>query len=174
MSLRRWCPRYLGENYYQAIARGSLEETWSLCACILPSPRRCPIFCEILDPPQNCQARRRGIHQWVRIGFSGDGLGRGIFNPSVVSFTSDQAHQARTDFKSYGRNSLGPCGVLVWPCWLAGEDMPIPLLPLGSAGKALLTPVRKEVEWQYKCFIEWKYQKYIGYQELCRQNEKEK
>ena len=41
----------LGENYYQAIARGFLgEETWSLCAHILPSPRRCPICCEILDP----------------------------------------------------------------------------------------------------------------------------
>ena len=32
------------------------------------------------------------------------------------------------------------------------------------AGKALLTPIRKEVEWQFKCFIEWKYQKYLGYQ----------
>ena len=42
------------------------------------------------------------------------------------------------------------------------------------AGKALLTPIRKEAEWQYKCFIEWNYQKYIGYRELCRQNEKEK
>ena len=42
------------------------------------------------------------------------------------------------------------------------------------AGKALLTPIRKEAEWQFKCFIEWKYQKYIGYQELCTQNEKEK
>ena len=31
------------------------------------------------------------------------------------------------------------------------------------AGKVLLTPIRKEVEWQFKCFIEWKYQKYIGY-----------
>ena len=31
------------------------------------------------------------------------------------------------------------------------------------AGKALLTLIRKEVEWQSKCFIEWKYQKYIGY-----------
>ena len=42
------------------------------------------------------------------------------------------------------------------------------------AAKVLLIPIRKEVEWQCKCFIEWKYQKYIGYQELCRQNEKEK
>ena len=42
------------------------------------------------------------------------------------------------------------------------------------ADKALLTPIKKEAEWQYKCFIEWKCQKYIGYQELCRQNEKAK
>ena len=47
----RWCPHRLGENYYQAIARGLLgEETWFLCARILPSPRRSPICCEILDP----------------------------------------------------------------------------------------------------------------------------
>ena len=52
MSFRRWCPCRLGENYYQAIARGLLEETWSwsLCAHILPFPRKCPIYCEILDP----------------------------------------------------------------------------------------------------------------------------
>ena len=50
MSFRRWCPCCLGENYYQAIARELLQEIWSLCACILPSPRRCPICFEILDP----------------------------------------------------------------------------------------------------------------------------
>ena len=44
------CPRRLGENYYHAIARGFLEETWSLCARILSSPRKCPVCCEILDP----------------------------------------------------------------------------------------------------------------------------
>ncbi|CAI9156404.1 unnamed protein product [Rangifer tarandus platyrhynchus] len=34
-----------------SIARGLLgEETWSLCAKNLPSPRRCPICYEILDP----------------------------------------------------------------------------------------------------------------------------
>ena len=26
------------------------EKKWSLCDCILPSPRRCLICCEILDP----------------------------------------------------------------------------------------------------------------------------
>ena len=37
-----------------------------------------------------------------------------------------------------------------------------PLSLWDLAGKALLTPIRKEAEWQFKCFIEWKYQKYIG------------
>ena len=51
MSFRRWCPHHLGEDYYQAIARGFLgKETWSLCTRILPSPGMCPICCEILDP----------------------------------------------------------------------------------------------------------------------------
>ena len=49
-----------------------------------------------------------------------------------------------------------------------------PFYPWDLAGKALLTPIRKEAEWQFKCFIEWKYQKYIGYRELHRQNKKEK
>ena len=45
------CPCRLGENYNQVITRGFLgEETWSLCAHILLSPRRCPVCCEILDP----------------------------------------------------------------------------------------------------------------------------
>ena len=50
MSQRR-CPRRLGVNYYQAIARGIWgKETWSLCAHILLPLRRCPICCEILHP----------------------------------------------------------------------------------------------------------------------------
>ena len=51
MPFRRWYPCRLGENYYQAIAMELLgEETWSLYPRILPSPRRCSICCEILDP----------------------------------------------------------------------------------------------------------------------------
>ena len=40
-----------GDKILRAIVKGLLgEETWPLCACILPSPRRCPICCEIFDP----------------------------------------------------------------------------------------------------------------------------
>ena len=37
---------------------------------------------------------------FFRIGFSGDGMGLGIFNPSVFSSIPNQAHQGRMDFKS--------------------------------------------------------------------------
>ena len=48
---QRWCSHRLGVNYYWAIVKGLLrEETCPLCTCILPSPRRCPICCEILEP----------------------------------------------------------------------------------------------------------------------------
>ena len=41
--------------------------------------------------------------------------------------------------------------------------MPFPFYLWDLAGKALLTLIRKETEWQFKYFIEWKYQKYIVY-----------
>ena len=69
MSFRRWCPRCLGENYYQAIARELLEETWSLCACILPSLRRCPICCEILDPLGIVRLEGRGYISECELAF---------------------------------------------------------------------------------------------------------
>ena len=44
-------PQHARQPVYQAIVRGFLgEETWFFCARILPSPRRCPICYEILDP----------------------------------------------------------------------------------------------------------------------------
>ena len=101
MSFRRWCPRHFGENYYQAIARGLLgEETRSLCAHILPPPRRCPICCEILDPLGIVRLEGGGYISEYELTFSGDGLGCGIFNPSVFSSVPDQARQDKMDFKS--------------------------------------------------------------------------
>ena len=41
----------------------------------------------------------------------------------------------------------------------AGRQVTIRLSPFSLwdlAGKALLTPIKKEAEWQFKCFIEWK------------------
>ena len=96
----------------------------------------------------------------------------GIFNSSVFSSAPDQAHQGRMDFK--GETVLEH--VVLWFSSAAPRvktrQSPFSLCDL--AGKAFLTPVRKEAEWQFKRFIAWKYQKYIGYGELHRQNEKEK
>ena len=100
MPFRRWYPCRLGENYYQAIAMELLgEETWSLYPRILPSPRRCSICCEILDPFGIVRLEGGGYVSEYELAFP-DGLGHGIFNPSVFSSSPDQPHHARMDFKS--------------------------------------------------------------------------
>ena len=64
------CPRRLGENYDQAISRGFLrEETWFLHAYILPSPRRCPICYEILDPDGIVRLEGGGYISEYKLGF---------------------------------------------------------------------------------------------------------
>ena len=104
MSFRRWCPYHLGEIDYQAVARGLLgEETWFLCAHILPSSRRFLICCEILDTLRIVRLEGGGYINEYELAFlrkSQNDLGHGIFNPSVFSSAPNQAHQARTDFKS--------------------------------------------------------------------------
>ena len=67
------CPCHLRENYYQAITRGFLEEIWSLSARILPSPRRCLVCCEILDPlghaNRQVKTRQSPFSLWDLAGF---------------------------------------------------------------------------------------------------------
>ena len=121
---------------------------------------------------RNYQARGGGYIS--KTGFSRDGLGRGIFNPSVFSSTPDQAHQGRRTLKVKGETVLDH---VVF--WFGRADWQVktrwsPFSLWDLAGKALLTPSRKEAEWQFKCFTQWKYQKYIGYQTLRRQKEKGK
>ena len=57
------------ENYYQANARGFLEETWFLCAHILSSPRRSPICCKILDPLRTFRKEGRGYINEFELAF---------------------------------------------------------------------------------------------------------
>ena len=47
-----------------------------------------------------------------------------------------------------------------------------PLSLWDLASKALFNPIREEAERQFKCFIEWKYQKYLGYQKFRQQEKK--
>ena len=76
-------------------------------------------------------------------------LGRGIFNPSVFSSAPDQAHQSRMDFK--GETVLDH--VVFWfGCadrQVKARQSPFSLWDL--ADKALLMPIKKETEWQFKC-----------------------
>ena len=72
-----------------------------------------------------------------------------MFNPSVFSSTPDQDHQGRTDFK--GETVLDH---VVF--WFGCADRQVkacrsPFSLWDLAGKALLTPIRKEAEWQFKC-----------------------
>ena len=67
-------------------------------------------------------------------------------------FTSapDQAHQGRTDFK--GETVLDYVVVFWFGC--PDRQVKACLSPFSFwdlAGKALLTPIRKEAEWQFKC-----------------------
>ena len=91
------------------------------------------------------------------------------FHPHLIKST-----KAEQTLKIKGETVLDH--VVFWFCradWqMKTRQSPFSLCDL--AGKAFLTPVRKEAEWQFKRFIAWKYQKYIGYGELHRQNEKEK
>ena len=152
MSFRRCCPRRLGENYYQAIARGLLgEETWSLCTRILPSSRRCPICCEILDPLGIVRLEGGGYvseYEWAfpetawDVGY----LTHLCFHPHLIKPT-----KAEWTLKVKGETVLDH--VVFWfGCadWqVKTRRSPFSLWDL--AGEALLTPIRKEAEWQFKC-----------------------
>ena len=98
MPVRRWCPCRLGVNYYQAIARGLLgEETWSLYARMLvfcPPPGGVLSAVKFLTPLELARLEGGGYISEYELAFP-DGLGHGIFNPSVFSSASDQTHQGK-------------------------------------------------------------------------------
>ena len=151
-SFRRWCPRRLGENYDQAIARGfSGEETWFLCARILPSQRRCPICCEILDPLGIVGLEGRGYISEYELAFPEMAWDMGYlthlcFHPHLIKPT-----KAEWTLKVKGETVLDQ---VVF--WFGSADWQVkthrsPFSLWDLAGKALLTPIRKEAEWQFKC-----------------------
>ena len=151
----------LGIIITKAITRGlSGEEIWSLCACILPSPTRCPICCEILDPLGFVRLEGGGYISEYKLAFPEMAWDVGYlthlcFHPHLIRPT-------RAEWTSVVKGETVLDRVVFW---FGSADRQVktcqsPFFLWDLAGKALLTPVRKEVEWQYKCFIEWKYQKY--------------
>ena len=86
---------------YQAIARGFLgEETWFLCARILPSPRRCPICYEILNPLGIVRLEGGGYISEYKLAFLETAWDVGYLTHLYFHPQTDQAHQDRTDIKS--------------------------------------------------------------------------
>ena len=107
-----------GGKLLRAIVRRLLgEETWPLCACIFPYPRRFPIRCEIFDPFRIVRLEEGGYISEYELAF-----------PEMAWDVGYLTKTRRSPFS-------------LW-------DL---------ASKALLTPIRKEAEWKFKCFIEWKY-----------------
>ena len=150
MSFRRWCPCHLRENYYQAITRGLLgEETWSSCAHILPSTGRCPICSEILDPLRIVRLegwRYINEHELRFLDTAWD-VGYLIhlyFHPYMIKPT-----KAKWTLKVKGETVLDH--VVFW-FGCADQQMKTCQFPFSLwdlASKALLTPIRKEAEWQF-------------------------
>ena len=128
MSFRRWCPCGLKENYYQAITRGLLgEETWPLCARILPSPRRCPICCETLDLLGIVRLEGGGYISEYELAFLEMAWDMGhlthlCFHPHLIKPT-----KAERTLKVKGETVLDH---VVF--WFSHANTLIPLLPLGS------------------------------------------
>ena len=151
-SFRRWCPHCLGENYYQAIVRGFLgEETWFFCARILPSPRRCPICYEILDPLGIVRLEGGGYISEYELAFPETAWDVGYL--THLYFYPDLIKPTKTEWtlKVKGEAVLDHMGF-----WFGCADQQVkthrsPFSLWGLSGKVLLILIRKEAEWQFKC-----------------------
>ena len=150
------CPRHLRESYYQEIARGFLgEETLSLYVHVLPSPRRCPVCCEILDPLGIVRLEGGGYRSEYELAFPEMAWDVGYL--THLCFHLHLIKPTKAEWTLREKQSLRGTTVLdhvmFWfSCadwWVKTRPSPFSLRDL--AGKALLTPIRKEAEWQFKC-----------------------
>ena len=122
-----------------------------MCARILLSPRRCPICCEILDPLGIVRLEGGGYISEYELAFLETAWDMGYlthlcFHPHLIKPT-----KAEWTLKVKGETVLDH--VVSW-FGCADRQMKARRSPFslwGLAGKALLTPIRKEAEWQFKC-----------------------
>ena len=117
-----------------------------MCARILPSPRRCPICYEILDPFGIVRLEGGGYISEYELAFPETAWDMGYlthlcFHPHLIKPT-----KAEWTLKVNGETVLDH--VVFW-FGCTAQQVKISLWDL--AGKALLTPIRKEAEWQFKC-----------------------
>ena len=147
MSQRRWCPCRVGVNCYQVIARGLLgEETWSLCACILPSLRMCPICCEVLNLLRTIRREGGGYTNEYKLAFPEVAWDVGYLIHLCFIHTRSSPLRERI-LKIRGETLLDH--VVFWFSHanqqVKTRGSPFSLWDL--AGKALLlTPIRKEAD----------------------------
>ena len=101
-------------------------------------------------PSQNYQARRRGIQKWVWIGFSRDGWDVGYLPHLYFHLHLIKPTKAEWALKLRGETVLDHMtfwfGCADWQ--MKSCRSPFSLWDL--EGKALLTSIRKEAEWQFK------------------------
>ena len=145
--------RRLGTNYCQIIVRGLwVEETRSLlCARILLSPRRCPICCGILNPLRIVRLEGGGYISEYELAFLETAWDVGYLTHLCFHLHPVKPTKAEWTLKVNGETVLDH--VVFW-FGCTAQQVKISLWDL--VGKALLTPIRKEAEWQFNCFIEWK------------------
>ena len=163
MSQRRWSPHCLGVNYYWAIVKGLLgEETWSLCTCILLSPRRCAICCEILYLLKIVRLEGGEYVSEYELAFLDMACDVGYlthlyFHPHLI-----RPSKTEWTLKVKGETVLDH---VVF--WFGCADWQVktcrsPFSLWDLERKALLTPIKRRQNGNLSV-IEWKYQKYIGY-----------
>ena len=117
----------------------------------LPSPRRCPICYEILDPLGIVRLEGGGYISEYELAFLEMAWDVGYlthlyFHPHLIKPT-----KAEWTLKATGETVLDH--VLFW-FGCADQQVKTCQSPFSLwdlAGKALLTPIRKEAEWQFKC-----------------------
>ena len=122
-----------------------------MCARILPTPRRHPICYEILDPLRTVRLEGVGYISEYELAFPETAwdveyLTHLYFHPHLIKAT-----KAEWTLKVKGETVLAH--VVFWfSCadrQVKTRQSPFSLWDL--AGKALLTPIRKVAEWQFKC-----------------------
>ena len=133
-----------------AIARAFLgEETWFLCAHILPFPRRCPICYEILDPLRIVRLEGGGYISEYELAFLETAWNMGYLTHLCFHLHLIKSTKAEWTLKVKGETVLDH---VVF--WFSCADRQVntcrsPFSLWDLAGKALLTPIRKEAEWQF-------------------------
>ena len=122
-----------------------------MCARVLPSPRRCPICYEILDPLAIIRLERGGYISEYELAFPEMAWDMGYL--THLYFHSHLIKPTKTEWTLKVKRETVLDHVVFWfGCadrQVKTRRSPFSLWHL--AGKALLTPFRKEAEWQFKC-----------------------